>query len=152
MAAAVSRRSPFQEVCPGLQRFFSIHISLHLRSHISRQVQSLRRTEPARLYPQRAPDSKRLTQTKHERNQPALPMRLGVDSKKSGRSRTKSLARHIFVTSCAEDEFLTGILSDWEGRQRWFFADGWRPNSGLETSILSGRFFLAGDLQDSKSM
>ena len=53
-----------------------------------------RRTEPARPYPQRAPDSKKLTQTKHERNQAELPMRLGVDSRESGRSRTKSLARH----------------------------------------------------------
>ena len=40
-----------------------------------------RRTEPARLYPQRAPDSRRLTQAKHERNQAELPMRLGVDSR-----------------------------------------------------------------------
>ena len=47
-----------------------------------------RRTEPARLYPQRAPDSRKLTQTMHERNQAELPMRLGVDSKESGRSRT----------------------------------------------------------------
>ena len=53
-----------------------------------------RRTEPARLYPQRAPDSKKLTQTKHERNQAELPMRLGVDSRESGRSRTKPLVRH----------------------------------------------------------
>ena len=36
-----------------------------------------RRTEPARLYPQRAPDSMKLTQTTHERNQAELPMRLG---------------------------------------------------------------------------
>ena len=49
------------------------------------------RTEPARLYPQRAPDSKKLTQTTHQRNQAELPMRLGVDSGESGRSRTKSL-------------------------------------------------------------
>ena len=47
-----------------------------------------RRTEPVRLYPQRAPDSKKLTQTTHERNQAELPMRLGVDSRESGRSRT----------------------------------------------------------------
>ena len=53
-----------------------------------------RRTEPARLYPQQAPDSKKLTQTKYERNQAKLPMRLGVGSRDSGRSRTKSLARH----------------------------------------------------------
>ena len=38
-----------------------------------------RRTEPARLYPQRAPDSRKLTQIKHEGNQAELPMRLGVD-------------------------------------------------------------------------
>ena len=53
-----------------------------------------RRTEPARLCPQRAPDSRKLTQTKHERNQAELPMQLGVDSRESGRSLTKSLARH----------------------------------------------------------
>ena len=53
-----------------------------------------RRTEPARLYPQRAPACRRETQITHERNQAGLPMRLGVDSRESGRSRTKSLARH----------------------------------------------------------
>ena len=53
-----------------------------------------RRTEPARLYPQRAPDSRKLTQTMHEKNQEELPMRLGVDSKESWRSRTWSPARH----------------------------------------------------------
>ena len=51
-------------------------------------------TEPAKLYPRRATDSRKLTQTTHERNQAELPMRLGVDSRESGRSRTKSLARH----------------------------------------------------------
>ena len=34
--------------------------------------------------PQRAPDSKKLTQTRHERNQAELPMRLGVNSRESG--------------------------------------------------------------------
>ena len=53
-----------------------------------------RRTESARLYPQRAPDGRKLTQTTHERNQADLPMRLGVDYKETGRSRTNSLARH----------------------------------------------------------
>ena len=43
---------------------------------------------------QRAPDSKKLAQTTHERNQAELPMRLGVGSKEKGRSRTQSLARH----------------------------------------------------------
>ena len=46
-----------------------------------------RRTEPARLYTQQ-------TQAKHDRNQAVLPMRLGVDSRESGQSRTQSLARH----------------------------------------------------------
>ena len=47
-----------------------------------------KRTEPARLYPQRAPDSRKLTQTTHEMNQAELPMRPGVNSKESGRSWT----------------------------------------------------------------
>ena len=47
-----------------------------------------RRTEPARLCPQRAPDSRKLTQTTHERNQAELPIQLGVDSKESVWSRT----------------------------------------------------------------
>ena len=38
-----------------------------------------RRTEPARFYPPRAPDSRKLTHTTQERNQ---------DSRESGRSRT----------------------------------------------------------------
>ena len=77
-----------------------------MRDHVSRQVQTEMRTpsftrtrrgmrtEPARRYPQRAPDSRKLTQIKHEGNQAELPMRLGVHSKESGRSRTKTLARH----------------------------------------------------------
>ena len=43
-----------------------------------------RRTEPARLYLQRAPDNEKLTQTKHERNQAELPMRLGVTPRTAG--------------------------------------------------------------------
>ena len=46
----------------------------------------------ARLYRQRTSDSKKLTRTQHEKNQAEQPMRLGVNSKESGRSRTK-LAR-----------------------------------------------------------
>ena len=44
--------------------------------------------------PQPPKNSRKLTQTTHERNQAELPMRLGVDSRESGRSRTQSLARH----------------------------------------------------------
>ena len=53
------------------------------RGHASRE---------ARLYRQRTSDSKKLTRTQHEKNQAEQPMRLGVNSKESGRSRTK-LAR-----------------------------------------------------------
>ena len=63
-----------------------------------------RRTEPARLYPQRTPDSKRLTQAKHERNQAVLPMRLGLDSTESARSRTKSLARSRAMLASSSEE------------------------------------------------
>ena len=38
-------------------------------------------------------DSRKLTQTMHEKNQAELPMRLGVNSRESGRSRTKSLSQ-----------------------------------------------------------
>ena len=62
-----------------------------------------RRNEPARHYPQRTPDSKRLTQAKHERNQAVLPMRLGLDSKESERSLTKSLARSRAVLASTSE-------------------------------------------------
>ena len=72
----------------------SDHLKKGQRQEGQEDTRRGRRTEPARLYPQRAPDSKKLTQTKHKRNQAELPMRLGVGSRESGRSRTKSLARH----------------------------------------------------------
>ena len=65
-----------------------------------------RRTEPASLRPQRAPDSKKLTQTTHERKQAELPMRLGVDSRESGRSLTLSLARHKAKLARTPEEVL----------------------------------------------
>ena len=86
------------------------------RDQVSRQVwtemgKNWRKEAPSSTRPEKRPETKgegrargrasreadrasEVTQTKHERNQAEHPMRLGVDSRESGRSRTKSLARH----------------------------------------------------------
>ena len=53
-----------------------------------------KRTEPTQLYPHWTLACWRQIQNTQRRNQAELPMRLGLESKENGRSRTYSLTMH----------------------------------------------------------